>query len=137
MWHNSTIISQKSTVHWLGVFAQSEIKQWETIEICPIILLNQEDTETIDQTHLYNYYFSWEYQWSALALGYGSLYNHSYSPNARYQKDFANQTIHFLAIQDINRGEEITVNYNGDPLDQEKVWFDKDSEESVKNFTDI
>ena len=24
MWYNSTIISQKSTVHWLGVFAQSE-----------------------------------------------------------------------------------------------------------------
>ena len=113
----------------MGVFAQSEIKTWETIEICPIILLNQQDTAVIDRTHLYNYYFSWANQWSALALGYGSLYNHSYSPNARYQKDFVIQTIHFLALRDISRGEEITVNYNGDPLIQEKVWFDKNSEE--------
>mgnify|MGYP002138170985 CR=1 FL=1 len=85
---NHKIIVQKSSLHSIGVFAQESIRAWETIEICPIIILNSQDTKIIDQTHLYNYYFSWEDQWSALALGYGSLYNHSYLPNARYQKDF-------------------------------------------------
>ena len=58
----------------------------------------------------------------ALALGYGSLYNHSYRPNARYE-DVGPRTKSFLAIRDIG-GEEITVNYNGKPRSRTAVWFD-------------
>ena len=31
----------------------------------------------LDETNLYNYYFTWQDQAAAIALGYGSLYNHS------------------------------------------------------------
>ena len=48
----------------------------------------------------------------ALALGYGSLYNHSYNPNARYD-DVGRQIKEYSALRDIQRGEEITINYNG------------------------
>ena len=58
-----------------------------------------------------------------LALGYGSLYNHSYRPNARYV-DLSERTKLFTAIRDIAAGEEITVNYNGEPEDQTPVGFD-------------
>ena len=60
-----------------------------------------------------------------IALGYGSMYNHSYEPNAKYKRNFSNQTITFVAIKPIKKREEITVNYNGDPINQEKVWFEK------------
>lgn len=53
------------------------------------------------------------------------MYNHSYNPSAQYIKDFKNNLIRFVAIKDIEEGEEIFVNYNGDPLNQEKVWFEK------------
>jgi SET domain-containing protein len=56
------------------------------------------------------------------ALGYGSLYNHSYHPNARYD-DRGEQTMVFTAIQDIAPGDEITVNYNAEPLDQSPLGF--------------
>ena len=59
----------------------------------------------------------------ALALGYGSLYNHSYQPNARYD-DESGQTKVFTAIRDIEAGEEITVNYNGEPEDESPVGFE-------------
>lgn len=42
----------------------------------------------LDGTHLFNYYFYWEGKAVAIALGYGSLYNHSASPCARYRKVF-------------------------------------------------
>jgi hypothetical protein len=48
----------------------------------------------------------------ALALGFGSLYNHSYKPNARYD-DAPSQVKEFRALRDIKAGEEITINYNG------------------------
>ena len=59
----------------------------------------------------------------ALALGYGSLYNHSYRPNARYD-DIGQLTKIFTALRDIPPGEEITVNYNGDPSDRAAVAFE-------------
>lgn len=51
----------------------------------------------------------------AIAFGFGSLYNHSYQPNARYVKRIAERTLDYVAIRDIQCGEEITVNYNGRP----------------------
>jgi hypothetical protein len=70
-----------------------------------------------------DYCFAWGRGTVALALGYGSLYNHSYKPNARYD-DVWPQTKEFTALRDIAPGEEITVNYNGDPEDRSPVWFD-------------
>jgi len=117
---------KKSELHGNGVFAITNIQKDEIIESCPIIILNEKDTKEIDKTHLYNYYFSWEDNISAISLGYGSIYNHSYEPNAKYEKDSLNKRIIFKSINKIKKGEEITVNYNGDPENRNKVWFDKD-----------
>lgn len=108
-----------------GVFATAEIKEGEIIECCPVVVLDKEDTHQIDSTILYNYYFSWgdDLKSSAIALGYGSLYNHSYIPNAEYEKDLKNGQIIFKAIKNIQNGEEITVNYNGKPDDWTPIWF--------------
>ena len=59
----------------------------------------------------------------ALALGFGSLYNHSYRPNARYD-DVGRQAKAFTALRDIAAGEEVTVNYNGEPGLRRRVWFE-------------
>ena len=68
------------------------------------------------------YCFEWGRGTVAVALGYGSLYNHSYQPNARYD-DESGQAKVFRAIRDIAPGEEIVVNYNGEPGDETPVWF--------------
>lgn len=117
---------KKSDLHGIGVFATIDIQEDEIIESCPIIILNENDTEEIDKTKLYNYYFSWVDNCSAISLGYGSIYNHSYEPNAKYEKDYLNSQIIFKSIIKIKKGEEIIVNYNGQPDNKNKVWFDKD-----------
>jgi len=108
-----------------GIFAVERIESGTTIEVCPVIPISPEHRRIIEQTELFNYYFNWEEDSLsvALCLGYGSIYNHSYHPNARYDKNYADKTISFVAIGPIEAGEEITVNYNGHPHDQTRVWF--------------
>lgn len=119
------IKNKKSNIHGMGVFATDDILKDEVIEVCQIIFLNEKDTKIIDSTLLYNYYFSWKENGCSISLGNGSLYNHSYSPNAMYKKDFDNNIIIFTAIDTIKKNKEITVNYNGNPKNKEKVWFEK------------
>jgi SET domain-containing protein len=108
-----------------GVFTLDDIPADSLIEICPVIVLSETDMKNIHQTDLHDYYFLWgeEQDQCAIALGYGSLYNHSYHPNARYLLDYEDQTIDIVSIRAIEAGEEIMVNYNGDPKDPSPVWF--------------
>ena len=58
----------------------------------------------------------------AIALGFGSIYNHSYEPNATYKKKSESKVIDFVAIKGIKKDEEITVNYNyGNPEDKTRL----------------
>ena len=107
-----------------GVFARRFISKGEVIERVPVIVMAAQDFENgLSGTALANYCFAWGEGKVALALGYGSIYNHSYRPNARYD-DVGLQTKHFTAIRRIAPGEEITVNYNGEPRRRGAVWFD-------------
>lgn len=107
-----------------GVFARRPIRKGEVIERVPVLVMSVEDYEKgMDTTILAGYVFAWGEGQIALALGYGSLYNHSYRPNARYQ-DVAPRTKQFVALRAIRSGEEVTVNYNGSPRSRAKVGFD-------------
>ncbi|MBL7825284.1 MAG: SET domain-containing protein-lysine N-methyltransferase [Saprospiraceae bacterium] len=121
------IFFANSDIHGHGVFAGRDIEAGEVIEVCPVILIPKAQLPHIRQTVLDDYYFDWgeEGDWYALCLGYGSLYNHSYTPNAEYGMDFENQTIDFYCVNPIQAGEEIFINYNGDVDNQSKVWFEK------------
>lgn len=114
-----------SSISGRGIFATHDYKKGQNIESCPVIRLTLEDRKTIDTTALFDYYYAWgeDSSEAAIALGYGSLYNHSYTPNATYSKDFSNDLLLIQACRDISAGEEITVNYNGSPQDMSPVWF--------------
>jgi SET domain-containing protein len=107
-----------------GVFARRPIEKGEIIERVPVLVLPAGQVGEEPERHpLADYVFEWGTRTVALALGYGSLYNHSYEPNARYE-DLGGRTKLFVALRDIAAGEEITVNYNGKPRDRTPVWFD-------------
>jgi SET domain-containing protein len=103
-----------------GVFAKEAIREGERIEQCPVIALeNVKDRARLRKTGLVNYYFLWgdRRDHAAICLGWGAVYNHSFSPNARYEKVMEDRRMDFYALRDIAPGEEILVNYNGDPED--------------------
>ncbi len=106
-----------------GVFARRLIHDGEVIERVPVLVLPVGEIRTASgPTRMSGYCFEWGRGTVAVALGYGSLYNHSYQPNARYD-DESGQAKVFRAIRDIAPGEEIVVNYHGEPEDETPVWF--------------
>ena len=102
-----------------GVFARKDIKKGVVFETVPLIVFENHECEG---SKMATYVFEWTKKTSAIALGYGSLYNHSFQPNSRYY-DGRNDTKIFMALRDIKAGEELTVNYNGNPKKQDKVDF--------------
>lgn len=108
-----------------GVFALREFKKNEVIEICPAIFIPIEEFEVLKKTKMYFYYFEYTNKEFAVVLGYGSIYNHSYHPNAQYRFNFRKKVMVVRAIKKIRQGEEIFFNYNfwaydKTPLDS---WF--------------
>lgn len=109
-----------------GIFASQDIKKDELIESCPVIETSITDYPFLKKTKLRNYYFMWDEKIKkvAICLGFGSIYNHSYTPNAYYKKLFKENIIDFIALKDIKKDEEITVNYNGDPDNKSPLWIE-------------
>jgi hypothetical protein len=106
-----------------GVFARRPIAAGELIEAAPVVVLDAAEARHLDRTILYQYYFHWDGDAdadgrSAVAFGTVSLCNHSSSPRARVERNYAEQTLDLLAVQPIAPGEEVTIDY-GCPL-----WFE-------------
>lgn len=109
-----------------GVFALKHFAKGELIERAPVLVIPAWQRKYLDQTILYNYYFAWgeNPEQEAIAMGLGSFYNHSYTPNAIYIKKLEDLVVEYIALRDIEAGEEITINYNGYPDDKSPVWFE-------------
>ncbi|MEM9547794.1 MAG: SET domain-containing protein [Bacteroidota bacterium] len=108
-----------------GVFTSESIAQGEVIEICPVLIIPKAELPIIHKTFLHDYYFSWgeNQEECAIALGFGSIYNHEIHANANFILDPFNQTIDIEAVKAIEAGEEITLNYHGEPGDERELWF--------------
>lgn len=113
-----------SVIHGLGVFAAREIRAGELVECCPALVCPAGEEELLGATALRGLYFTWRNEAVAVALGFGSLYNHSWRPNARYELKYRARLVRFLAVRTIAEGEEITINYTGHPDGRGELWFD-------------
>ncbi|WP_052273389.1 SET domain-containing protein [Flavihumibacter solisilvae] len=109
-----------------GVFTSESIPANTLVEISPVIVLSDGDRKLLDQTKLHDYIFEWgeDLQDCCMALGYIPLYNHSYSSNCEYEMDFDAHLISVKTVRDIEAGEELFINYNGDWDNNAPLWFD-------------
>lgn len=112
-----------------GVFTKEKIAVNTIIEIAPVIVMLKKDRELLDKTLLHDYIFEWgkKAEKCAMALGFIPIYNHSYASNCEYDMDFEEETITVKTVRKIEKGEELTINYNGDWDDKKKVWFDAET----------
>lgn len=109
-----------------SVFTAQVIPKGSSIEICPTILLGSADCATIHDTKLHDYYFLWGTSGDgAIALGFGSIYNHSSQANADYEMLLKEELISIIAIRDIEAGEEITINYMDNGEQKSVLWFEE------------
>ena len=91
-----------------------------------MLVLPAEDYDTVRASQLVDYFFSFnkEENTLALALGFGSLYNHAVYSNAAYVLDREAKTITFFALEDIKPDTEICINYAGERGQEFKEWFE-------------
>ncbi len=109
-----------------GVFTHERIPANTVIEIAPVIVMAKTDRPYLDKTLLHDYIFEWgkEKDQCCMALGLIPIYNHSYKSNCEYFMDFEEDSIMIKTVREIEHGEELTINYNGNWNDGKKIWFD-------------
>jgi SET domain-containing protein len=106
-----------------GVFATVDIATGEVVEIAPVIVMSHEDLVDTKWNVLFDYYF-WMDDYVVLALGYGSMYNHSENPNIEYEIFPDKREIKFISIKNIKKGEELLFNYKGKEKSDVPLWFE-------------
>lgn len=109
-----------------GVFTRSALASGELLEIAPVIVLHEGDRKWVDKTRLHDYIFEWQPEGKDLccvALGYVSIYNHAENANCTYEMSYEEETISIYTIREIDAGEELCINYNGDPYQSDRIWF--------------
>ena len=65
-----------------------------------------------------SYDYDWNDEWGAFVLGYCVLTNHSFAANTIYKRNYEEKKMEYYAEKDIQKDEEILINYNGDPDDK-------------------
>ena len=123
-------IKDSGTAKGRGVFAVRDVAIGDVVEVCPVVIVKAKWDEMPEAVQ--RIVFDWGYLTkstaaSCIALGWGSMYNHSNPANLRYVAVPDELCMHFIAARDIREGEEFTVNYNetgGDIHSTEDAWFE-------------
>jgi SET domain-containing protein len=103
------IVVRRSPIHRWGVYAKEAIKRLDILEEVPYFVVSSSEIEEAKQCERYSYMINDEE--SFIGLGYAGLYNHSSNANAVFEIDFLNELVRHYAIRDIEKDEEITINY--------------------------
>ncbi|KAF8650125.1 hypothetical protein AX16_005362 [Volvariella volvacea WC 439] len=102
-----------------GVFASRRIAAGTAIEISPVLFFSKDEYEKYGRhTILDSYTFNWMDGRMALALGLGSLFNHSTTPNVSYTRDNSTESIRYTTARCIEAGEELCIFYG------HNLWFE-------------
>lgn len=110
-------IAHTQTKKGRGVFAKRPFRAGEVVEACPVIVLAQPFADL--PRRLQTVVFDWGTltetdAGSAVALGFGSIYNHAEPANmaASADESTGSKCLVFTAVRDIDPHEELTINYN-------------------------
>lgn len=113
---NSKVYVAPSKVSDRGVFARRDIQPDEVIEVCPLIVGKDNGAQIIE-----DYKFWMPNKKSAVALGYGSLYNHREMPNASWKIRPRRREMVITADEPIPKNKEIFIHYG------DNWWSTRDS----------
>lgn len=104
------VVIKKDPVKGRGVYASEKISKGELIEVCELIIVDMENIS--GELERYAYYYTRNQ--AAIALGNGSLFNHSQKANSEFSINYKQQRLYIRAKKTIKPGDEITINYRYD-----------------------
>lgn len=110
-----------SPISGYGVFAEDAIKKGDTVEECPILYIREDRQPNIADISFYDT----KEDTYLIALGCGSIYNHSDDCNLFQTIDHKAAIMIFHASRDIEAGEELTHLYSD-------VWFENRAQKRLR-----
>lgn len=103
---------QDSPLHGLGVFANQDIAKGEVIELCPYLVIDDDDLQEANRLNDYLFTSPDDPGDYLVLMGFGMLYNHGEPANAEWQiDDDDNRFVRMSASRDIKKDEEILHDY--------------------------
>ncbi|RUS13199.1 hypothetical protein BC937DRAFT_95686 [Endogone sp. FLAS-F59071] len=121
--HNPKLEIRHHPIKGRGVFALQPLPSSTLVDVSPVLLFSHPEYAEHGRHTLLDYY---TYRWPggfALALGLGSIFNHSRRPNVGFVRDTERGVIRYLTTKEIEPGEELCISY-GDHL-----WFEDVNED--------
>ncbi|PWN36725.1 protein methyltransferase [Meira miltonrushii] len=117
-----------------GVFAAKPLQAGMLLNVSHVLLFPADEYQEHGRhTQLDNYTYIWskgkDGSTMALALGLGSLFNHSYeSPNVSYTFDRAKETIRYTLMKNVDAETELCISYGSG-----KMWWEaKDESQTTR-----
>lgn len=98
-----------------GLVATQDIKKGTVIEVSHVLVFSKFDYAS-DSDLLSRYFYAWKDE-AALALGYGSLFNHSDTENVTWTCNYKKNTITYKTTKVVKKGEQLFLNYGYNPLE--------------------
>lgn len=94
-----------------GLYATQDIGPHETIDVSPLLVFS---TSQIQNTPLLHYTYVLPGGQQGLALGLGSLFNHSPDPNVGWYMNRQEGYIKYVTTKPIQKGQEACISYGHD-----------------------
>lgn len=105
------LFAKQSDIHGQGVFSSKFIEQGETIELCPYLVMANNELQEYNILHDYVFLSPDDENDVLVVLGYGMVYNHSDDPNAEWEISQCGEYVRFFAVKSIPQGTEIVHDY--------------------------
>ncbi|EXJ79816.1 hypothetical protein A1O3_08101 [Capronia epimyces CBS 606.96] len=109
-----------------GVFATQDIPRSTVVDVSPVLIFSEDEVENhTKHTRLQHYTYYWPSEsgrtmTQALALGLGSMFNHSLrGQNVGWKRNTETDVIVYTTLRDIKAGEELCISYGS-----ARLWFD-------------
>lgn len=100
-----------------GVFCHENIPSRTLIHISPVLIMKDADADLSQQTILREYTYNWGAE-HAVALGLGSMFNHSSKNNVGFIKRKEKNIIEYYTLEDVKAETELCIHYGP------HLWFD-------------
>lgn len=108
------LIVKKNKQFGRYVVTTENIRKGQIVELSELIVISKADAKLIHKTILNAYVYAYKINGIAVALGIGSLFNHSSEPNLAYK--LQNEKMKFTAKRNISAGEQLFIDYGYDPV---------------------
>ena len=98
-----------------GLYASKNIRSSQLLFEDPVLILTATECRHNKHTIIERYQYDWN-GGSAIALGNGSLFNHSAEANVVFKQDYRRNKMVFKSTRPIKAGEQLFIDYGYDPF---------------------